>query len=316
MDTQLEPQDTPVSVVIPCYNVAPYVRRAVDSAVAQTALPVEILCVDDGSTDETLDVLQRLEAEHGGLVRVIAGPNGGAPAARNRGLAEAQGTYIQFLDADDEIDPGKLAAQVEIAECAGADFVAGTDRWTKSGPAFKVRQPVSGNPWLALMKGKLGVTTSNLWRRSAVDAAGGWQEGLKSSQETDLMVRLLANGAVVALDPEPRATIHWTPGSISARDRAGKRDRYLKVRSRILTEGERSGALAGTDLDLARAAYFVAVRDLFGFDSDKAVQHYERSLPPKYVPPVSGSNTAPYVWLCRLVGFRRAEHIRRLIRRA
>src|SRR5690606_32136288 len=94
-----------VSVVVPCYNVEGFVRRAVESAAAQTHRPLEIICVDDGSTDGTLGVLRELEAEHPGLVRVLAGPNGGAPAARNRGLKEARGEYVQFLDADDELAP-------------------------------------------------------------------------------------------------------------------------------------------------------------------------------------------------------------------
>ena len=160
----------------------------------------------------------------------------------------------------------------------------------------------------------MGQTTAALWRRSAVEAVGGWAEGLKSSQEADLMSRLLQNGASVVVDSEPRATVHWTPGSISATDVVGKRDRYLGVRAALLAEGERRGALAGEDLDAAREAFFVTVRDFYGHDPEGALTHYRRSLPPQYVPQASGMNTRPYVWLCHLLGFERAERLRRRVR--
>ena len=283
------------------------------SALSQTLPPDAVVCVDDGSTDGTLGALRELEAEHP-AVRVLAGPNAGACAARNRGLAEAAGTYVQFLDADDELDPGKLEAQVAIAERAHADLVVGADRLIGPDGPVRVRVPASGNPWLRLMEGKMGQTTAALWRRSAVEAIGGWAEGLRSSQEADLMSRLLQDGAAVVVDPEPRATVHRTPGSISATDVVGKRDRYLGVRAVLLVEGERRGTLAGEELDAAREAFFVGVRDFYGHDPEGALAHYRRSLPPRYVPRASGMNTRPYVWLCHLLGFEATEQLRRRVR--
>jgi glycosyltransferase involved in cell wall biosynthesis len=83
------------TVVIPCFNVAHYVRAAVESALAQTLPPLEIICVDDGSLDGTLGVLQSLRQAHPHLIRVIAQPHAGACAARNRGLEAARGEWIQ-----------------------------------------------------------------------------------------------------------------------------------------------------------------------------------------------------------------------------
>ncbi len=95
-----------VSVIIPCYNAA-----AVVSAFAQSHRPLEVICVDDGSTDATPDVLARLQEQYPTL-RVIRQANGGALRARNTGMATATGTYVQFLDADGEIVPDKIARQV------------------------------------------------------------------------------------------------------------------------------------------------------------------------------------------------------------
>ncbi len=103
------PADAPlISVVIPAYNAEQYVKEAAESVLAQTYRPLEIICVDDASTDGTADVL----ASFGERVRVIRrAENGGGAAARNDGLALARGEYVAFLDADDFWPPEKLAVQ-------------------------------------------------------------------------------------------------------------------------------------------------------------------------------------------------------------
>lgn len=100
--------DIDITVVIPCYNLGAYVTEAVDSAVGQKGAAVEVLVVDDGSPDratvEILDALARTRP-----IRLIRTPNAGVAAARNRGLAEARGDFVCFLDADDRLDPGAMA---------------------------------------------------------------------------------------------------------------------------------------------------------------------------------------------------------------
>lgn len=100
-----------ISVVIPTYNYADRLPRAVRSVVEQMdGLEVELLVVDDGSTDQTVAVLERLQAEYPGRLRVVHKANGGASSARNTGIRESSGRYLLFLDADDELAPGALAA--------------------------------------------------------------------------------------------------------------------------------------------------------------------------------------------------------------
>src|SRR5512143_3730544 len=98
-----------VSVVMPVYNGARYLRQALESALAQTYRPLEIVVVDDGSTDETPAIL----AEFGTRIRALRQPNSGSAAARNAALDAARGELIAFLDADDLWLPQKLAVQVE-----------------------------------------------------------------------------------------------------------------------------------------------------------------------------------------------------------
>lgn len=97
-----------VSVIIPAYNHAEFLREAVDSALQQTVPPAQVIVVDDGSTDET----PRILAAYGGRIRAIRQPNQGAGAARNAGLAEATGDYVAFLDSDDVWHPRKLERQL------------------------------------------------------------------------------------------------------------------------------------------------------------------------------------------------------------
>jgi len=97
-----------VSVVIPTYNYGRYIAEAIDSALAQTYAPLEIIVVDDGSTDDTRAVL----APYGDKIRTICQQNAGVAAARNTGIAAARGEYIAFLDSDDLWHPRKLELQM------------------------------------------------------------------------------------------------------------------------------------------------------------------------------------------------------------
>ena len=102
-----------ISVIIPTYNRGPAVQKTLDSILAQTLAPLEIIVVDDGSTDETP---AWIEAHYGEAVRVIRQPNGGVARARNRGLELARGQYIAFCDHDDLWAPRKLELQAELLQ--------------------------------------------------------------------------------------------------------------------------------------------------------------------------------------------------------
>lgn len=111
-----------VSVIIPVYNAEKYINQCLDSIVGQTLRDIEIICVDDGSSDRSLEILREYQ-ERDDRVKVIEQPNGGAGAARNNGLRHATGEYLSFLDADDFFEPDMLEEAVAAAESYKADFV-------------------------------------------------------------------------------------------------------------------------------------------------------------------------------------------------
>ena len=111
-----------VSVIIPVYNVETYLRQCLDSVVNQTLKEIEIICVNDSSTDGSLAILEQYAAKDP-RVQVITQPNAGAGAARNRGLNVAAGQYLSFLDADDFFEPTMLEKAYDLAERNRADFV-------------------------------------------------------------------------------------------------------------------------------------------------------------------------------------------------
>ena len=119
-----------VSVVIPCYNIAHYVGNTLNSVLNQSDGDFEILAVNDGSTDETLNVLNKLAAQDK-RIRVICQANGGVSAARNKGLSHAQGNWIMFLDGDDELKPDFI----KLLNSTPLDYsmVATGFEWMKNG---------------------------------------------------------------------------------------------------------------------------------------------------------------------------------------
>lgn len=111
-----------ISVIVPCYNQAQYLPETLDSVIAQTYVNWECIIVNDGSTDNTAEIAQRYCAKDSRF-RYVEKKNGGLSSARNVGLEEAKGDYIQFLDSDDLLSENKFKQQLEVALNSGADVV-------------------------------------------------------------------------------------------------------------------------------------------------------------------------------------------------
>jgi glycosyltransferase involved in cell wall biosynthesis len=303
-----------VSVVMPCYRAAAFVRRAVESVVAQDYPAIELICVNDGSPDNTLEVLEALKQEFSSRLsfRVIDQPNAGASAARNRGLDLAEGQYIQFLDADDWLLPSKLTSQLALAQEAHPAFVVGSyERVREDGSKLYSRRydaQCSDRIWSLLLNTNLGITSSNLFRADALRSVGGWNEDLSSSQEYDLMFRLLQSEGTVVFDPSAFTIIlHRSQGSISRSDEGANAQRYVDLRLRIREY------LASIEdhrhVTEANLALFDALRTLWRYDHRLAEHHYRVHLPAGFNPGVRSGGGKVYSLLLRLAGFPLAERI-------
>lgn len=126
-----------VSVIIPVYNAEDYLSQCVSSISNQTLREIEIICVDDGSQDRSLEILREMQ-KNDERIKVLTQSNAGAGAARNNGLRHASGEFLSFLDADDFFEPDMLAKSVDAAQQYEADFVVfGADRYQTEEKRFE-----------------------------------------------------------------------------------------------------------------------------------------------------------------------------------
>ena len=168
-----------VSTIIPVYNRGAMLREAVASVLAQDWRPIEILIVDDGSGDDTPTVMAELQAAHPGEIRLLHQANAGPGVARQAGLEQARGEFVQFLDSDDLLLAGKFRRQVEALRAdpqaeicygkviANNDGVRDTEPAQRSGERLRTLFP-------AMLDEPLWPTLAPLYRRSLVDRIGAW----------------------------------------------------------------------------------------------------------------------------------------------
>jgi glycosyltransferase involved in cell wall biosynthesis len=182
--------DPLVSIVIPCFNQARFLGEAIDSALAQTHPAIEVIVVDDGSTDDTRAVTC---ARPG--VRHIEQRNQGAPIARNTGLADSRGEYVIFLDADDRLLPHAAALGIQWLDAhPDWSFVTGHVRLiAEDGTSAGVppQDHPDREPYIALLRSNYIWTPGVvLYRRSVLDAAGGFDPAAHGSADYDLNIRI------------------------------------------------------------------------------------------------------------------------------
>ncbi|MEO6280714.1 glycosyltransferase family A protein [Roseateles sp.] len=239
MTTSREPKVTGlVSVIIPAYNAAAYVAEAVDSVLAQDYPHVEVIVVNDGSKDNTLEVLRG----YGDRIRVIDQANAGPPKARNAGLAAVRGEYVAFLDADDIWLPTKLSAQVAHL-VAHADVGTVFTRWfvwpADADGVFRIPAvspvPVVSGPVVASRSGWMYtqllleshlLTTTVMMRRSLIEAIGGFDVNLFNGDDYDFWLRASREAKVDQLDAVG-AYYRVVPGSVSRKARPVNYERVV-----------------------------------------------------------------------------------------
>jgi glycosyltransferase involved in cell wall biosynthesis len=308
-----------VSILIPCYNAERWIARAIESALAQSWSNTEVIVVDDGSTDNSLNVIQAFD----GRIRWETGPNQGGNAARNRLLQLARGEWVQYLDADDYLRSSKLERQIAFARAnPDCDVICGPTAWERvqNGELICTDEviPRSRDPWVLLAKWKLPQTGGPLWRRAALESVGAWRVGQPCCQEHELYLRLLEGGrkfgffdeclAVYCdLEHDTRVT-RKVPGQVD-RQRLIIFDRieHVLAEQKELTTA-RLQAINDARHQLARK-YWQQNRQLKNSILDRI-----RRSDPRYIPDPGPASPFTYIAVYRLFGFDAAQIIAALRR--
>lgn len=227
------PEDPVVSVIVPAHNYARYLQESIGSVRSQTFGDWECLVVDDGSTDNTLDVLSQMAAADQ-RIRIFSQPQRGLSAARNRGLQLSRGRYIQFLDADDLLHEAKLQLHAQTLDVKGdVDIVFGPTRYFDDGERSVLRSSLLGpdGPKLApmsgagaevlhrLLVGNQLTVAAPLVRRSVFDTVGTFDERLDRLEDWQLWLRCAIAGKRFLFLPStaPVALIRVHGASLSSR---------------------------------------------------------------------------------------------------
>lgn len=301
---------TRVSVLIPCFNAELWIAAAIESALEQgrPGIELEIIVADDASTDRSREVIARFPA-----VRLVRATGGNASAARNRAFAASSGEYIQFLDADDLLAPGKIEQQLGALERSAGDIAYGQWRELHSSSAGErlgelVDRELGDEPDADLLGDSWSPPAAYLFRRQIVEKVGGWNTGLQVIEDVRFVVdcalisgRFVKTGGVAAL-----YRIH-SDASLSRRDRREFSACVLKNVREIVAIYRERGILSSTRRTVALRAYSFVARAAFR----RWPELFESATTEINALDGRGSYYGPlhFQLLSRLVGFRAGEAI-------
>ena len=206
-----------VTIGIPCYNAERWIRQAIQSALDQRGVEPEVIVVDDGSTDSSLEAVR----EFSGRIRIIEGGHRGANHARNLILENARGEWVQYLDADDYLEPDKIATQ--LSEARGEADVLYGPVWIEtatSGHATRERSQTSPDVdiFTQWIRWHIPQTGGALWRREPLSKLR-WREEQPCCQEHELYLSALQAGLRFQYTPTPGAVYRvWSEDTLCRKD--------------------------------------------------------------------------------------------------
>ena len=303
-----------VSIIIPCYNAERWVGEAIESCVNQTYRPLEIIIIDDGSADGSLEVIKQYTAAHSELIQYETGPNRGGCAARNHGFALSRGDYVLFLDADDFIEPQTIEGQVIVAG-GQTDKIVSSPWWSIewTGQTWErhfhrytqVDDPLIGE----LRYGDYIPAQALLWPRAIIEALGGWDETIWANQDGDLRLRARLAGHEILPSQRGgfiyrRHSLNSVSGSSSYRAIESRIRVYEKV-EQVLIE---SGRLEMYSRDLA-CTYHSLASSIMPLDEE--LGDYVLSNAKRLGGIRSVHGTLKHRLLCYTIGLKRKERLAR-----
>lgn len=297
-----------VSVIIPCYNSESHIGECIESVLSQDYEAVEIVVVDDGSIDNSLEVVREYQE-----VRVITQANSGACVARNKGLAISTGEYVKFLDSDDLLEPGAISTQVDISGRLDEKSILYGDCFILRGDN-KIYKNVSlseSDQTAHLMVRDILISTP-LHKRWMLEAVGGFDERFRNGQEWNLHVRLSSEGFVFRHHRKAIFSyrIHDSDHRISnIGEKIKRKDRIIySIKKTEMTQERLGGSCAG-DVGAAIAMrYWWAARQLYmAGDKEQGIFYMKKAK--------ATSESYDFYWplyyrvVYRVLGFRLSEFV-------
>lgn len=245
------------SVIVPAFNAADYIEAAIASATQQENCELEVIVVDDRSTDDTRERVRRMASADSRVILLALPDNGGPSVARNAGIAAAKGRWIALLDADDTFEPGRLAALIALAEEQKADLVADNLMLVDqaSGSAMPMMEPgfltapraIDLPEFIARNISTPDAPRTNygflkpLMRRAFLAQHGlHYDEKVRFAEDFALYVDCLRAGAQWWLHPEPMYRYLVRPDSLTQVQTTDDLDRLRRRQRQLLAEAKRS----------------------------------------------------------------------------
>jgi len=302
-----------VSIIIPCFNTERWIAEAIDSCLKQTYSNVEIIIIDDGSTDGSLAVIKR----YGDRITWESGSNRGGNYARNRGFELSKGQFIQYLDADDYILPEKIDRQVTFMKQTGANVVYGDWRHKRhfpDGRAVLEDIQVSGiqADILESLLADWWVSPACLFfKRAIVEKTGGWDEQLKAGQDRDFFISAVMNGANVAYQPGCYSIYRrYGNVTVSTSSRARSLESHYLIVSRVEQKLRATSQLTTIYQKALAQSYFTLARKYIETEPQKYKELLNKvlSLHPTFRAN-SKDRTIFYNLVQNILGFRRLEQL-------
>ena len=304
-----------VSVLIPCFNAEQWLGACVESVLAQTWGQIEVVVVNDGSTDGSLDVARRYEQPG---VFVVDRPNGGAAAARNAALASARGAFIQYLDADDLLAPDKIERQMALlAERRPGTVASGAWGRFVSDPADVEFVPaanwadLTGVEFLQLHYEQQVMMQPAAWLtpRTVIDRIGPWNERLSLNDDGEYFARVVLAASGIAFCASARSYYRTHVDTSLSRRRDSAALASLFESCRLMT----AHLLEADGSDRSRAAAAFAWKWL-AFELHPAAEELSRDAEARAAALGGSSRPFPagrrFEMAARMVGWRMAKRLR------
>jgi glycosyltransferase involved in cell wall biosynthesis len=305
-----------VSILIPAYNCRPWIVRAVESGLEQRWPHIEVIVVDDCSTDGTYDELKRF----GTLISLErSSVNGGQNATRNRLTELSNGEWLTYLDADDELNPDSVEQKLQFKDDAHAIYGSTNiasyvdDREVQSN---RIVAEDFNDPWLAAFSWKYPNTSAFCFKRRAVRDVGGWNEKIKNCTDYDLYLRLLFRRYKFKAAPEAWSTYRqWSSRQAVNEAPLRKMTTRLELMFDMAEQLKHSGEMTPARQKSFFDASLGVLRTIYPLDPDLAIKkHRQLSSSFPACRPSKDLFPARYRLIYQTVGFSSAERIAGLMR--